>query len=140
MADALPPATSGLAIPCSAEESAEWHARLDASVKAADAKKDEWKPFVSSYMVRASTRAASGDHSVQVPLIYAYTELKKSQLRFQVPEVNLKPKRPEWAAAVFERDAGYLLVEDGVRAHAALAQQCGAELVGCCAGERQRLL
>lgn len=92
-------APSGLKIPMSAEEAGEWQARLDASVKAADAKKKHWEPFVSAYMVKAG-KAAPGDHAVVSPLIYAYVELKKSQLRFQVPEVNLKPKQPLYAGAV----------------------------------------
>jgi hypothetical protein len=50
-------------------------------------------------MVKAG-KAAPGDHAVVSPLIYAYVELKKSQLRFQVPEVNLKPKQPLYAGAV----------------------------------------
>jgi hypothetical protein len=105
MADALPPTAappdpSGLAIPLSADAAGQWQARIEASKKAADAKRDEWKPFVSAYMVKSAIKAETGDHAVTVPLIYAYTELKKSQLRFQVPEVALKPKRPEFAGAV----------------------------------------
>lgn len=111
-------APSGLKIPMSADEAGEWQARLDASVKAADAKKKAWQPFVTSYMVRAAGKSAAGDHEVTVPLTYAYVELKKSQLRFQVPEVNLKPKRPEFAAAVrpFEGALNHEIKEAGADA------------------------
>src|SRR5688572_14692352 len=116
MADAVPPpAAAGLKIPLSREDAGAWQARIEAATKAADAKKDEWKPFVTAYMVRTAGHAAPGDHEVQVPLIFAYTELKKSQLRFQVPEVSLKPKRPEWAAAarVFEGALNHELAHMG---------------------------
>ena len=41
----IPAAPGGLKIPMSADEAGEWQARLDASVKAADAKKKRWEPF-----------------------------------------------------------------------------------------------
>jgi hypothetical protein len=123
MADTLagapaPPAQSGLKIPMSAAEAGAWQARLEAAVKAADAKKKEWEPYITSYMVRCAGKAAAGDHEISVPLTYAYVELKKSQLRFQVPEVNLKPKRPEWAAAsrAFEGALNHELGESGADA------------------------
>jgi hypothetical protein len=113
-----PAAPSGLKISMSADEAGAWQARLDAAVKAADAKKKAWKPFVTAYMVRTSGKSASGDHEVRVPLTYAYVELKKSQLRFQVPEVNLKPKRPEFAGSVraFEGALNHELKEAGADA------------------------
>lgn len=100
MADA--PATAaptGLKIPMSAEEAGEWQARLDASVKAADAKRKEWQDYVTAYMVRVQ-KATGSDHCITVPLEFAYVELKKAQLAFQVPEVNCKPRRPEFAGFV----------------------------------------
>jgi hypothetical protein len=111
-------APSGLKIPMSTDEAGAWMARLDASVKAADAKRKAWQPFVTSYMVRCAGKSAAGDHEVTVPLTYAYVELKKSQLRFQVPEVNLKPKRPEFAPAVrpFEGALNHEIKEAGADA------------------------
>jgi hypothetical protein len=90
---------AGLSLPMTDDEAGQWQARIDAAKKAADAKRDEWKHFVSAYMVKAE-QGLNGDHRVTVPLEFAYVELKKAQLAFQVPEVNLKPKRPEFAGAV----------------------------------------
>jgi len=102
MADA-PPGTparpSGLKIPLSRDEAGAWQARIDAATKAADAKRKEWQAYVTAYMVR-TLHASGPDHQITVPLEFAYTELKKSQLAFQVPEVNCKPARPEFAGAV----------------------------------------
>lgn len=102
MADAAsspPTDPPGLKIPLSPDAVAAWKSRAEASLKAADAKRDDWTPFVTSYMVRSAGKAQAGDHDVTVPLNFAYVELKKSQLRFQVPDVSLKPTRPEWAGA-----------------------------------------
>lgn len=102
MADAAsspPTDPPGLKIPLSPDAVAAWKSRAEASLKAADAKRDDWTPFVTSYMVRSTGKAQAGDHDVTVPLNFAYVELKKSQLRFQVPDVSLKPTRPEWAGA-----------------------------------------
>lgn len=96
---AAAPETPGLSIPLSDDEAGAWQARIEAATKAADAKRETWKDFVTAYMVRTSTREG-GDHTIRVPLEYAYVELKKAQLAFQVPEVTLKPKRPEFAGAV----------------------------------------
>lgn len=115
---AAPLVAPALKIPMSKATAGAWQSRIDASTKAADAKKDAWKPFVSSYMVRSSGAPLQGDHDVVVPLTYAYVELKKSQLRFQVPEVNLKPTRPEWAgpARVFEGALNHELAQLGIDA------------------------
>jgi len=117
MADA-PPGTPApptrLKIPLSREEAGAWTARIEAATKAADAKRKEWQAYVTAYMVR-TLQARGPDHQITVPLEFAYTELKKAQLAFQVPEVNLKAKRPEFAAAVraFEGALNFELAEAG---------------------------
>jgi hypothetical protein len=117
MADA-PPGTparpSGPKIPLSREDVGAWTARIEAATKAADAKRKEWQAYVTAYMVRTAVHQGP-DHHVTVPLEYAYTELKKSQLAFQVPEVNLKAKRPEFAGAVraYEGALNHELAEAG---------------------------
>ena len=117
MADALagtPAPPSRLKIPMGREEAGAWTARIEAATKAADAKRREWQTYVTAYMVRV--QAATGpDHQITVPLEFAYTELKKAQLAFQVPEVNLKPKRPEFAPATraFEGALNHELEESG---------------------------
>jgi hypothetical protein len=102
MADA-PPGTparpSRLKIPMSRDAAGAWQSRIEAATKAADAKRKEWQAYVTAYMVRTAPHAGP-DHQVTVPLEFAYLELKKSQLAFQVPEVNCKPTRPEFAGAV----------------------------------------
>lgn len=93
------PAPGGLALPMSNDEAGQWQARIDAAKKAAEAKREDWKHYISAYMVK-SGQSSGGDHKVTVPLEFAYVELKKAQLAFQVPEINMKPKRPEFAGAV----------------------------------------
>lgn len=119
MADAPPgtptPPASRLKIPMSREECGAWTARIEAATKAADAKRKEWQAYVTSYMVRTPEIQIGPDHQITVPLEFAYVELKKAQLAFQVPEVNLKPKRPEYANATraFEGALNHELGESG---------------------------
>lgn len=127
MADSDPTVTpetvpSGLgaatvAVPISQERVAEWQLRVEASKRAVAARAEEWKDYVAAYMGHGLKERPT-DHTVTVPLEFSFVELKKAQLAFQVPEVNLKPTRPEYAAAVrvFEGALNHELRETGIDA------------------------
>jgi hypothetical protein len=77
----------------------EWMNRIKASEGVVDQLAIGWKKNVRAYMGKV-LNSTPRDHIVNVPLEYSYVEQKKSQLVFQVPELHLKPKNPQSAAAV----------------------------------------
>jgi hypothetical protein len=77
----------------------EWKNRLEASEHVVDDLKKDWQKNVRAYMGKVLA-SLPRDHVVNVPVEYQYVELKKAQLMFQVPELHLKPKNPQSAAAV----------------------------------------
>lgn len=81
----------------------DWMNRIKASEDVVkdlvDRESDGWKANTRAYMGKVLTKQPS-EHTVSVPLDFSYLELKKSQLAFQVPEVHLKAKNPQSAAAV----------------------------------------
>lgn len=101
---AAPAIPGGFETPDQAETFvADWMLRIKASEDVVqdlvERENDGWKANTKAYMGKVLTKAPS-DHTVSVPIDFSYLELKKSQLAFQVPEVHLKPKNPESAAAV----------------------------------------
>lgn len=116
-----PQQSTGLAVPLSAEQIAEWRKRLDASAKVAKEKRDQWKALVAAYMTRVLKETPQEPTAV-IPLEFAYVELKKSQLAFQVPEVTLRPKRPglEQAVVTFKDGLNTELGPEGANCDALL--------------------
>lgn len=78
---------------------AEWENRIKASETVVEDLRTEWRKNVRTYMGKVLPTMPR-DHTVNVPYDYGMVELKKSQLVFQVPEVHLKAKNPQSAAAV----------------------------------------
>ncbi len=121
--DVLPPAMGQSAAPMAAapefppEDLAKWKARLAASESVITDLKEEWKKAIHAYMGKVLERRPK-DHTVNVPLEFAYVELKKAQLAFQVPEVHLKPMLPglEQAVPVFQAATNHELGPDAADA------------------------
>ena len=95
----------------------DWMNRINASQSVVDDLKIQWQKNVRAYMGKVLP-GTPRDHTVSVPLEYSYVEQKKSQLLFQVPEVHLKPKNPESAAAVptFQAGLNHELGEENIDA------------------------
>lgn len=93
---------------------AKWWARIEASDQAITTYKAEWQKNIAAYMGKVLD-ALPKDHFVNVPLEFAYVELKKAQLAFQVPEFYLKPMLPglEAAVPVFQGAVNHELGPDG---------------------------
>lgn len=96
-AAATPP--GALDIPMDAEAYTQWKNRIDASKRFTKNMRDRWKVFVQAYMARVLDHLPE-KHRVNVPLEFAYVELKSAQLAFQVPEFHLSARNPQTAAAV----------------------------------------
>src|SRR5689334_11640394 len=95
---ATPAAATGLTL--TEEQIAQWKQRLDASKRVLDDRREKsWKKNVTAYMGRVLDKLPK-DHTVNVPLEFAFVESKKAQLAFQVPEVHLAPQLPGLEAAV----------------------------------------
>jgi hypothetical protein len=110
-ADAAPPEPQE-AMP--REMLSKWWARIEASDQAITTYKAEWKKNIDAYMAKVLDSLPK-DHVVNVPLEFAYVELKKAQLAFQVPEFYLKPLLPglEGAVPVFQGAVNHELGPDG---------------------------
>lgn len=95
----------------------DWMNRINASQSVVDDLKIAWQKNVRAYMGKVLP-GTPRDHTVSVPLEYSYVEQKKSQLLFQVPEVHLKPKNPQSAAAVpvFQAALNHELGEENIDA------------------------
>lgn len=113
---ATPPVADGQ-IPLTDDQVAEWKQRITASQRIVEQRIDQWKANVRAYMGRVLERFPT-DHHVNIPLEFAYVELKKAQLAFQVPEVVLKPKLPglEGAVPVFQAAVNHELDDDNAKA------------------------
>lgn len=101
----------------SKEALSKWWARIEASEQIITTRKKEWEKNIAAYMGKVLD-ALPKDHFVNVPLEFAYVELKKAQLAFQVPEVHLKPERPglERAVPVFQAAVNHELGPDAADA------------------------
>jgi hypothetical protein len=87
-----------LDLPMSEEAFTQWQNRVDASKRFTKGMRDRWKVYVQAYMARVLDHLPK-DGRVNVPLEYAFVELKSAQLAFQVPEFHLAPRNPTYAAA-----------------------------------------
>jgi hypothetical protein len=124
-----PPAA--LKVPLSDDAIGQWRLRLDAAEHVAEQKRDEWREYVRAYMLKR-LKDRPKEATAQVPLEYAYVELKKSNLAFQVPEVNLKPMLPglEQAVRVFNGGLNHELGEHGAHADV-LIDECLTNVLLC---------
>jgi hypothetical protein len=123
-AQATPAAPPGLTL--TEEQIAQWRQRLDASKRVIDDRRDKsWKKNTTAYMGRVLDKLPK-DHTVNVPLEFAFVESKKAQLAFQVPEVHLAPKLPglEAAVSVFQPALNHELGD-----HGANVKQCVDEIL-----------
>lgn len=78
---------------------AAWKRRLMASVEPMKRIITEGRTHTLRYQGLSLAVTPTGD-TVVVPLDYSYTEQKKAQVFFQVPELHLEAKRPDCEAAV----------------------------------------
>lgn len=102
---AAKPTRPPLDLPMDEKTFGQWKLRIAASKDVAKQKRDEWKKYVRAYMARY-LGVEPTEHTVCVPLEYAYVQFKAAALAFQVPEVHLKPKNPQSAPAVPVFQAG----------------------------------
>jgi hypothetical protein len=86
-------------LPMPDEARSAWKRRIAASEQAIEERRVEWKDAVQSTMGKVLDKEPE-EHTSVVPLEFSYAELKKAQLAFQVPEVNLRAKNPQWEATV----------------------------------------
>ena len=100
-----------------------------AQIKAAQDKKQpyvkKWKDNIASYLCKTFSAAeVRAGHMVWVPLDYANTEMKRSQLMFRVPEVQLSAKKPQFETAVpvFQAVLNHTLGRHGVDARVMLKE------------------
>lgn len=75
-----------------------WKARLTASVEPIKRIIAQGKVHTQRYQGK-TLAAVPGTDTIVVPLDYSYTEQKKAQVFFQVPELHLEAKRPDCEAA-----------------------------------------
>jgi hypothetical protein len=128
-----PPAdpTQAQGLQLSDDDYAAWKQRITASKRFIDQKREQWKANMRAYMAKVLDVPPT-EHIVVVPIEYSYTELKKAQLAFQVPEVHLKPKLPglEGAVAVFQAAVNHELGDDNADAKT-LIDECLMDLLIC---------
>lgn len=128
---ATKPKRPPLDLPMDEKTFGQWKMRIAASKDVAKKKRDEWKDYVQAYMARyLAAKPELG--KVCVPLEYAYVGLKAAQLAFQVPEVHLKPKNPQSAAAVpvFQAGLNHELGPENADVKATL-DQCLIDVLTC---------
>src|SRR5690348_11614428 len=85
------------ALPLTDDEVKDWRSRLETAREPIAAIITEGKTNTARYRVK-HLPAMPKEHEVVVPLDYSYTEQKKAQLFFQVPELHLEATRPELEA------------------------------------------
>lgn len=126
---AADPAAGGLEL--SDEDLGAWRRRLAASTRFMEQKREQWKGNMRAYMAKVLGNIPE-EHVVNVPIEFSFTELKKAQLVFQVPEVSLKPRLPglEQAVRVFQGALNYELGDDAADAKA-LIDETTMDLLIC---------
>jgi len=118
-------------LPLSQEDIGKWKRRLEQSKRLREPFIDEWKDAVQAYLGKPLTKDPTRD-TVIVPKEFAFLEQKKAQLAFQVPEVQLKPKRPglEGAVSVFQSALNYEMGPDGANVKATI-DECLFDVLAC---------
>lgn len=121
MPDSEAPKTPSVAIPLKPEALGQWKRRIEQSKKLLETFKEDWKDAVQAYLGKPLSNDPTQD-TVVVPKEFSFLEQKKSQLAFQVPEVQLKPKRPglESAVSVFQAALNYEMGADGANVKATI--------------------
>jgi len=92
--------TTKLAIPLTDKQATEWRERLDASKRAIDKKLEGWKQRLASY-VGQPLKVMPTDDLVLPNKDLPRVKQKIAQLFYQVPELSLRPRQPQYAGAVF---------------------------------------
>ncbi len=118
-------------LPLSKEDLGKWRRRLEQSKTLREPLIEEWKDAVQAYLGKALLKTPSRD-TIVVNKEYAFLEQKKAQLAFQVPEVQLKPKRPglEGAVSVFQSALNYEMGPDGANVKATI-DECLFDVLAC---------
>lgn len=101
-------------IPLSRDDFGLWQTRVEQARKLREPRLKDWKEAVEAYLGKRLAAMPQHD-TVVVNKEYSFVELKKAQLAFQVPEFNLKPKRPglEQAVHLFQAALNHELGPDG---------------------------
>lgn len=87
------------AIPLSDKKASEWRDRIDAGDKIVKKRLEEWKQRQASY-VGTPLKEIPSEEFVAVNKDMPRVKQKIAQLFYQVPKLQLRPRRPEFAPAV----------------------------------------
>jgi hypothetical protein len=75
-----------------------WRSRITACVNVRDRKKREWKTN-TDYRVNKPFEVVPEVDTITVPVDWSRTKNKQAQLFFQVPDINLKARNPQFTGA-----------------------------------------
>lgn len=105
-----------------------WWGRINALRKLRNEKLKTWQDSVS-YRRLKPFKSTPAEDTVNVPADWSRTKNKASQLFYQVPQLVLRPRRPEYAAAtsVFAAALNFQLTEHVHAEH--MMNECLADLI-----------